>query len=118
MTNPLPPRVELLPCPFCLGKADVYFKTYGSLGKRYNVFCNDCGNVNFDCRKKTEVETIALWNTRATTNTGGDGEVKAIASLLHYPECWDTAAYPTLLDAVAEIHEGCSTCISTPQKLS
>lgn len=26
-----------------------------------------------------------------------------LAELLHYPECWDTAAYPTLEDAAFEI---------------
>lgn len=28
------------------------------------------------------------------------------SSLIHYPECWDTVAYPTLLDAIKEI--GCN----------
>lgn len=27
----------------------------------------------------------------------------AIAKHIHYPECWDTMAYPTLYDAVREI---------------
>jgi len=31
-------------------------------------------------------------------------EHKAMAAAIHYPECWDTAAYPTLEDAMAEIY--------------
>lgn len=35
-----------------------------------------------------------------------------IANRIHYPGCWDTAAYPTLVDALWECVEwrGCSTC--------
>ena len=35
-----------------------------------------------------------------------------LAAQIHYPGCWDTAAYPTLEDAVYEIidHKGCSEC--------
>jgi len=35
--------------------------------------------------------------------------------IMHYPECWDTAAYPTVLDAVTEVFE-CSEC--TPSQTS
>jgi hypothetical protein len=36
----------------------------------------------------------------------------AWAKFLHYPECWDTAAYPTLHDAIHEAlaWAGCSVC--------
>jgi hypothetical protein len=39
-------------------------------------------------------------------------EPVAWAKFLHYPECWDTAAYPTLHDAVHEAlaWAGCSVC--------
>jgi len=30
-------------------------------------------------------------------------ELEQIAKHIHYPECWDTMAYPTLADAVREI---------------
>ena len=33
-------------------------------------------------------------------------ELRAVAAAIHYPDCWDTAAYPTLLSALEEI--GCS----------
>lgn len=29
---------------------------------------------------------------------------------LHYPKCWDTAAYPTALDVIKEIYPRCSEC--------
>jgi hypothetical protein len=39
-------------------------------------------------------------------------ESVAWAKFLHYPECWDTAAYPTLHDAIHEAlaWAGCSVC--------
>ena len=37
-------------------------------------------------------------------------ETNKISALLHYPECWDVAAYPTLLSAIQEIHRGCTEC--------
>ena len=35
-----------------------------------------------------------------------DAEIERIAGAIHWPECWDTAAYPTLLSALQEI--GCN----------
>lgn len=35
--------------------------------------------------------------------TSLEGQIKEIALHIHYPECWDTMAYPTLADAVCEI---------------
>lgn len=32
--------------------------------------------------------------------------LEAIESEIHYPECWDTAAYPMILDAIHNI--GCN----------
>jgi len=34
------------------------------------------------------------------------------ATMLHYPDCWDTATYPTLKDAIHEAlaWSGCSVC--------
>ena len=32
-----------------------------------------------------------------------------LASAIHYPDCWDTMAYPTLLSAITEINH-CSVC--------
>lgn len=35
-----------------------------------------------------------------------EAQINRIAKNIHYPECWDTGAYPTLADAVCEI-TGC-----------
>lgn len=39
-------------------------------------------------------------------------ELSALAAAIHYPECWDTAAYPDLLSALREVtaSAGCSVC--------
>jgi hypothetical protein len=44
-------------------------------------------------------------------------EPVAWAKFLHYPECWDTAAYPTLHDAIHEAlaWSGCSVCTPPAQ---
>jgi hypothetical protein len=38
-----------------------------------------------------------------------------IAQAIHYPECWDTAAYPNFVSALREVysHFQCSECIAT-----
>lgn len=45
-------------------------------------------------------------------------ELRAVAAAIHYPECWDTATYPTLADAAKEI--GCNpadyTHLTTTEK--
>ena len=30
------------------------------------------------------------------------GQLKAVADAIHYPDCWDTTAYPTLASAIQE----------------
>jgi len=38
-------------------------------------------------------------------------ELVAIKEVLHYPKCWDTMAYPTLLDAIIETNSHpCPSC--------
>jgi len=39
-----------------------------------------------------------------------EGAATRLAKYIHYPECWDTAAYPTLADAIFQIvtNAGCS----------
>ena len=34
--------------------------------------------------------------------------------LIHYPDCWDTAAYPTLESALREIGCNSADCIAAP----
>lgn len=59
---------ELKPCPFCEGEAQAIPKNF-ALGNApkwilFGVLCRgDCGTF-FDCRKPSEAEAIAAWNTR------------------------------------------------------
>jgi len=36
-------------------------------------------------------------------------DIDSIKNAIHYPECWDTMAYPTTLDAIREINN-CNVC--------
>jgi hypothetical protein len=53
-------------------------------------------------------------STSANVAQGAEAVSERIARALHYPACWDTAAYPTLESAVWEAIAcaklGCSTC--------
>ena len=44
--------------------------------------------------------------------------LQELARLIHYPEHWDTAAYPSILDAIRECLScaGCSECAALPAK--
>jgi len=59
--------------------------------------CKICGKLDKTGHKCTPVETAS------TT-------IEQVAKLIHYPECWDIAAYPTLLSAIKEVHQGCIEC--------
>ena len=41
-------------------------------------------------------------------------DLKKIAEAIHYPECWDTTAYPTLYDAINNV--GCNPAHCTKKK--
>jgi hypothetical protein len=47
------------------------------------------------------------WNLRSPMR-----ELAEIAKTIHYPDCWDTAAYPTIYSALNELAGcvGCSEC--------
>lgn len=47
-----------------------------------------------------------------------DSDLMEIADAIHYPECWDTMAYPTLFSAVREI--GCNNpeCVRREKAVS
>lgn len=42
------------------------------------------------------------------------GELSKVAQNIHYPECWDTVAYPTLMDALREFT--CSECANLVER--
>ena len=61
---------ELLPCPFCGGKAEILTAESMHGGYLFGIMCNDCcsrGDV-YD----TEAEAIDAWNTRVKPPCGGN----------------------------------------------
>ncbi len=50
----------------------------------------------------------AGWDARANVREAVE-KIELIAKELHYPECWDTMAYPTIYDALMEMAR-CSEC--------
>ena len=64
-----------------------------------------------DMAGKLFAEALTLYWEALSTEHDHFSEV---ANIIHYPECWDTMAYPTIADALYELltcseHE-CSTC--------
>lgn len=61
---------------------------------RINGRCNEMDMIKIDCRRRIE-------------------------NAIHYPDCWDTVAYPTLESAIWEIIAWqdikCTTCHPQPQ---
>lgn len=57
--------VELLPCPFCGGKADCFYDKHPSewFTKVYRCSCKVCG-LNHPQWEREEKEAIDNWNTR------------------------------------------------------
>lgn len=56
--------IELKPCPFCGGKAEVFVANYS---KRVTVWCAnpDCGVKPFTMYTTELAESIKAWNRRA-----------------------------------------------------
>ena len=52
-------------------------------------------------------EALEKHETRADT---AEAELTKIRNALHYPDCLDISAYPTLVDAIREIGGCCSQC--------
>jgi Lar family restriction alleviation protein len=118
-------RQSVKPCPFCgeQGALDVH---EGSTFRWMLAECGYCGaqgpEVRIDTMSKDRgaaiaqgrMDAIAEWNKR-TTPAQPVSEPALTAKwsgFLHYPECWDTAAYPTLESAIHETlaWSGCSVC--------
>jgi len=51
----------------------------------------------------TNARISAEWQAARDERDAARAAMAGIATHIHYPECWDTAAYPTVVDAVREI---------------
>ena len=76
------------------------------MGEDMPVWCDDA-SPDYDDRFSVEYirADVALAES-AKEIAEKDAEIKRIADAIHWPDCWDTAAYPTLLSAIQEI--GCN----------
>ena len=59
-------EVDLKPCPFCGGEAEVTDKdNYGFSNGDWMVFCNECHTyLGFDSQYETPEQAIEAWNRR------------------------------------------------------
>lgn len=85
-----------------------------------NLKCDDCGYESGMSELKAAKDLIALLEAKlAVEKKRADdatqyadravSEICALASALHYPYCWDTAAYPNLEACINELFV-CNTC--------
>lgn len=51
-----------------------------------------------------------LTRTLERENAALRKQLATISKILHYPDCWDTAAYPDLESCIEEIRGACTTC--------
>ena len=78
-----------------------------------NALCNLIGDEEFQsfCREAHPANHHHVWTDekKAELKEALEKMVeieRETAQAIHYPDCWDTTAYPTLLDALKEI--GCN----------
>ena len=68
---------ELKPCPFCGGKAVIYFMKrhwFTKLNQYCYIVCNNCHAMTF--RRNTLEEAINSWNIRTQKNKEDDRSVE------------------------------------------
>ena len=100
-----------LPCPFC-GTEPRVVKRWDESHYSHNavqfmrIVCDECNAESMDSEDHDEV--LAAWNRRSAADAQQQddhaGSPAPSAQAIHYPECWDTAAYPTLESALAEVY--------------
>ncbi len=59
--------------------------------------------------KLCEAQIIFVEKTSIAKQVQADKDIQVLAEAIHYPDCWDTMAYPTLLSAITEVNH-CTTC--------
>ncbi|MDE1008183.1 MAG: hypothetical protein OSB38_21170 [Paraburkholderia fungorum] len=117
---------ELERCPFCGAPANAPQNITPTKRATWEI---SCAIFCVAIRRGSRKEVVASWNKRAalsaTQPAAVDREASKpaaeipfagdIAQAIHYPECWDTAAYPNFVSALREVysHFQCSECIAT-----
>ena len=64
-------------------------------------YCCYCESDN-DGIRSTYFDQTCKDCVKRMTHPAPSNHLDEIAKVLHYPDCWDTAAYPTLEDAIIE----------------
>jgi hypothetical protein len=83
---------ELLTCPFCGGSGHLEFTEF-ELCEGFHVVCHGKKDCPLYCSKPyrpfdTEAEAIAMWNTRAQSNTAPQSELDEARALLRSCLSW------------------------------
>ena len=68
-------------------------------GKKCGVYFEDPKTIGIDIDSEAQKQNYE-WSLLCTYQPSN--QLDEIAKVLHYPDCWDTAAYPTLEDAIIE----------------
>lgn len=94
---------------------EAVFINYGhDLGDNAHLECTACGGSgHIEDQKAISATKPALEALRVGQQAVPSTDLKdAFAQALHYPDCWDTAVYPALSDALAAVYEHfkCSQC--------
>ena len=88
---------ELKPCPFCGKLPEIELLAGFECVRHEDGDCPICPVIGW---------SLCVWNCRFDDTPPvwtrvQDGDV---ASAIHYPDCWDTACYPTLASALSEMY--------------
>jgi len=76
----------------------------------FNLYHADATRQGASSEEASEYAKKRTSDRKLYKNEKNDEQLEKIASLIHYPECWDTVTYPTLFDAINEIGIQCSAC--------
>ena len=84
-------------------EANLWFTDLDIYRGRYSLITKE-GIVFIVAPPQTIITVFQLDNT-----DGHQAILSKISNVIHYPMCWDTVAYPTLLDAIKEMSH-CQLC--------